>query len=94
VNEQPKIPEWLKALGRGFEWPVNERTKFERRIAKGGWPPDWFATAKTDEAPWVFYLTDIFIDHCLKKTDQIIERLGAYVNEGLIRQNQTLKKDK
>jgi hypothetical protein len=65
-----------KMFHKGFEWPVKERTNFERRIPEEGWPPEWFAEATTDEAPWIFYLTDTFIDHCLS-IDQIIEGLGA-----------------
>jgi hypothetical protein len=78
-----------KMFHNGFEWPVQERTRFKQRITDQGWPSDWFAKSETDKAPWIFYLTDAFIDHCLKTIDQIMDGLGAYVNETWNRRSQT-----
>jgi hypothetical protein len=63
----------------GFEWPDSERQAFERRIARDRWPRDWFALATSDGKPWVFYLSDTFVVHCLTMVDQIFAGLGAFV---------------
>ncbi len=65
----------------GFEWPDTERNAFERRIAADGWPQDWFAQASSDGKPWVFYLSDTFVQHCLTMVDQIFAGLGAFVRQ-------------
>lgn len=69
----------------GFEWPIDERERFQKRIKDAGWPSDWFARATTDDKPWVFYLTDMFIDHCLTTIDQTIKGIGAFCNKELLR---------
>ena len=50
-----------KMFHLGFEWPDTERSAFERRIVDDGWPQDWFTQATTDGKPWVFYLSDTFV---------------------------------
>jgi hypothetical protein len=80
-----------KMFHNGFEWPVQERAKFKKRITDEGWPSDWFAKSETDEVPWIFYFTDAFIDHCLQTIDDVLDGLGAYVNETWSRKNQTQK---
>ncbi len=63
----------------GFEWPVDERRAFEARIRDTNWPSDWFARATRGGDPWIFYMSEIFIEHCLTTIDQVIEGLGAFV---------------
>lgn len=67
----------------GFEWPVEERQRFAKRIDESGWPVDWFVTATTGGEPWIFYLTDIFTSHCFDLVESVIEGLGAYAREKL-----------
>lgn len=67
----------------GFEWPVNERSSFEKYITKDQWPSGWFAKATSGGSPWVFYLTEVFLDHCLATVDRIIDGIGGYVLERL-----------
>jgi len=75
----------------GFEWPLDERKRFEQHINQGisneGWSPDWFDSATTDGIPWIFYLTDNFVDHCLDSFDHVVEGMGIYVEEQLARRN-------
>jgi len=69
----------------GFEWPLAERIAFEKRIHQARWPADWFAKATVGDQPWVFYLTDVFITHCLDTVDRVIKGLGAFANQELER---------
>ena len=68
-----------KMFHLGFEWPDTERSAFERRIVADGWPQDWLSQATSDSQPWVFYLSDTFVQHCLATVDQIFAGLGAFV---------------
>ena len=65
-----------KMFHLGFEWPLIEREKFQQRIA--AWPSDWFATANEGGKPWIFYLTDTFVLHCLDSIDKVLSGLGAF----------------
>ena len=62
----------------GFEWPPEERDAFAKHIAAEQWPSDWFATATYDGKPWIYYLTDVFVDHCLDRIGQVVYSIGAY----------------
>ncbi len=70
-----------KMFHNGFEWPVEERERFERRIEQAGWPSEWFAKATTGGHPWVFYMTDQLIQHCLDMIEQIIAGIGRFCND-------------
>lgn len=65
----------------GIEWPKSERDGFAKRISEAAWPTEWFAGASSGGDPWMFYMTDVFIEHVLKTTDEIIEGIGAYCNK-------------
>lgn len=68
-----------KMFHRGFEWPEADRLAFDNRIRSEGWPVDWFGRATSGGEPWVFYLSEAFVDHCLKSVDAVILGLGAFV---------------
>ena len=70
-----------KMFHHGFEWPLNERRKFEQTIRKGEWPSNWFIKSWIGDEPWIFYLSTIFIDHCLLTIDQVIQGVGAYLEQ-------------
>lgn len=70
-----------KMLHCGFEWKPDVRNAFDKRIKDDGWPPAWFERATSGGEPWVFYMTDAFIDHCVKTTEAVIDAIGAYCNE-------------
>lgn len=63
----------------GFEWPVEEREAFEALIADAGWPSDWFSKATSDDKPWIFYMSDAFVDHSLATIEEVLSGLGAFV---------------
>jgi hypothetical protein len=66
-------------LHNGFEWPCCRRKAFDRRRAN--WPLEWFSPAKHDNRPWVFYLTDAFIDPCLDTIENVLTGIGAFARE-------------
>lgn len=68
-----------KMFHLGFEWPDRERNAFERKIVASGWPQNWFSQATSDGKPWIFYVRDTFVRHCLTMIDQIFAGLGAFV---------------
>jgi len=67
-----------KMVHCGFEWPVAERDKFERRIQECKWRQDWFSMATHNERPWIFYMSGTFIEHCLEAIEAIIVGIGRY----------------
>jgi hypothetical protein len=67
----------------GFEWPIEERTRFDNRIAQSGWPAEWFTWATSGGSPWIFYLTATFAGRSLEAIDEIIGGVGAFAREQL-----------
>lgn len=65
----------------GFEWPLHERKRFGELIAAEGWSDGWFKKSTTGGNPWIFYLTDEFIAHCLEMIDQVLEGVGRYLEQ-------------
>jgi hypothetical protein len=61
----------------GFEWPIEEREKFAKQAAQ--WPSDWFSLATSGGKPWIFYMSDTFIDQVLNSIDQALKVLGQFV---------------
>ncbi len=70
-----------KMFHHGFEWPLDERKRFAKRIDESGWPADWFARATSGDEPWVFYMTAPFIGRCVELVEGVIEGIGAYCNQ-------------
>ena len=65
----------------GFEWPMDERRNFGSRITEEGWPSDWFKKSTTGGDPWIFYLSEEFVAHCLRTIDEVLEGTGRYLKE-------------
>ena len=63
----------------GFEWPMEERQRFDQRLS--AWPDDWFSKATSGGDPWVFYMSPTFVVHCLDRTEQIIAGIGRFRKE-------------
>ena len=88
---QPFLPDgYQKALSalfsyrnnmfhNGFEWPPEARQKFANRIKNDGWPDNWFSQATRNDEPWVFYMSDDFISHCLQLIDEVLEGVGKFI---------------
>ena len=63
----------------GFEWPPEERAKFQKRINSEGWPADWFKKSTSGGDPWIFYMSDEFIYRILVLIDEILEGIGDFL---------------
>ena len=70
-----------KMFHLGFEWPMEERIKFDERVRSGEWPASWFQKSKTGDEPWIFYMSDEFIRHCLTTIDGVLEGVGAFLKQ-------------
>jgi hypothetical protein len=70
-----------KMLHCGFEWPAKERNGFAKTIAEKHWPEKWFSQWTSDGKPFMFYLTDAYIDHCLKTINDIIPGIGKFLRK-------------
>lgn len=64
----------------GTEWLSKDRREFAAIIGKCQWQ-NWFVWATSGGEPWIVYLTDAFVDHCVetightaKAFDRIRER--------------------
>jgi len=67
-----------KMFHGGFEWQPEIREKFAARIANDKWPSNWFDKACSGGQPWIFYLTDAFVDHCLEMIEAVLRGFGAF----------------
>lgn len=67
-----------KMFHNGFLWPEDEREKFQKMIQERHWPSDWFYTTNQNEKPYIFYMSNEFIEHCLKTIDGILDGISAF----------------
>ena len=63
----------------GLEWPADERREFPGLIRDSGWSGSWFNWSEDRDGPWVFYLTDDFVSHCLDLFEQVFEVVQKYI---------------
>lgn len=72
-----------KMFHYGFEWPPEQRAGFASRIVNEKWPANWFekATRGPPQEPWIFYLSDEMVSHCLKTTEAVLKGFGAFVRQ-------------
>ena len=77
-----------KMFHLGFEWPLDERLNFAKRITNEAWPNDWFAKATSDGKPWVFYLSKVFIEHCLATIEKVLDAFSVLVRDELLPKHQ------
>lgn len=68
-----------KMFHNGFEWPKDERAKFERLIVTSGWPSDWFSRSTSNHETWIIYMSDVLIRHSLTRIDEILVGIGAFI---------------
>lgn len=61
----------------GFEWPEKRCEEFAARIEQTGWQ-EWFSGSTRADKPWIFYMTDKFIEHCLDVVHRVLESFGSY----------------
>lgn len=68
----------------GFEWPLEVRQRFEKRANEKGWPQHWISKASADEKPWIFCLSDDYIEEYLVTLDQVLDAIGGFVRDELL----------
>jgi hypothetical protein len=73
-----------KMFHNGLEWPMEERLRFAKRIEDESWPNEWFSRATSGDEPWIYYLSQSFIDHCLQTIVQILDGFSAFVQKELV----------
>ncbi len=65
----------------GFEWPNDKVERFQSRIQNKHWPSTWFQHSSKNDVPWIYYMSEEFIQHCLKLIDQVLDGVGEYLEE-------------
>lgn len=60
----------------GFEWPIERRGEFAAQIKSQGLPPDWFTHSSRGGAPWIYYMTQTYVDRCLTLVDEVLTAVG------------------
>ena len=60
----------------GFEWPQEERRKFQGRLSE--WPYQWFGVSTSEGDPWMFYMSTEFITQCLDTAVQVLKGFAIY----------------
>ena len=64
-------------LHNGLEWPVDRREKFANQVAR--WPKGWFEKAESKHKPWVWYMSEMFIQRVLGFIDEVLEAAGQHI---------------
>lgn len=64
-------------LHNGLEWPVDRREKFANQVAR--WPKGWFEKAESNHKPWVWYMSDMFIQRTLVFIDEVLDAAGQHI---------------
>lgn len=64
-------------LHNGLEWPLERREKFANQVAR--WPKGWFEKAESNQKPWVWYMSDLFIQRVLRFIDEVLEAAGQHI---------------
>lgn len=61
----------------GFEWPARECISFGSEIDRERWAR-LFANASRDGVPFIFYMTEYFVEASLAAIHKLLDGLGAY----------------
>lgn len=64
-------------LHNGLEWPIERREKFANQVAR--WPKGWFEKAESNRKPWVWYMSDAFIQRVLRFIDEVLDAAGQHI---------------
>ncbi|RUW90243.1 hypothetical protein [Mesorhizobium sp. M7A.F.Ca.US.010.02.1.1] len=67
-----------KMFHGGFEWSLEQRTRFARQIEARHWE-HFFSAATTDEEPWIFYVRKEVIAEMPSRIEAILDSWGAFV---------------
>lgn len=64
----------------GFEWPTSKRETFKKLIEERGWT-GWFSFSERNGLPWVFYLSEAFLESWRTALGEIINGVGRFSRE-------------
>lgn len=64
-------------LHNGLEWPVERRKKFANQVNK--WPKGWFEKSESNNEPWVWYMSNAFIQRVLRFIDEVLDAAGQHI---------------
>ena len=70
-----------RMLHHGLEWPPDVRNSFAEFIKP--FPKNWFSSSTSGGEPWVFYMTEDFVQHLLKIVEAIFETITDYTSDVL-----------
>lgn len=73
-----------KMFHHGFEWPLDVRKAFATRVTAAGCLNSWVSAATSGDDPWVFFLTEAFIDHCVATVNQSLDAIARFVRDELL----------
>jgi hypothetical protein len=65
---------------------VRNQEKFSERILQEKWPTNWFEQSTKGGEPWIFYMSETFVDHCLVTINGTIDGAGRYSKEHNMKQ--------
>ena len=68
-----------KMFHHGLEWPMQQRLAFQRQIE--AWPTHWFEKSESDHKPWIFYLSQSFLDEFMALINPTLDGMGAFIEE-------------
>ncbi len=61
----------------GFEWPEERCLEFAAHVEQRNWQT-WFSNSSHGDEPWIFFMTDEFINHCFGMIHKLLDSFGAY----------------
>lgn len=68
----------------GLEWQNENTEKFKHKLETSNWPKNWFDCSKRNDTPWIYFMTTIMIERCLKFINEIEVAAGSYYIEKII----------
>jgi hypothetical protein len=63
----------------GFEWPIREREKFQAKIQEENWPEEWYSFSTTNDKPWIYYLSNDFINNYVELIVETLIGVSKYI---------------
>lgn len=68
-----------KMFHHGLEWPLPQRLAFQQQVDT--WPAHWFKKAESDHKPWIFYLSQSFLDEFIALINLTLDSMGTFIKE-------------
>src|SRR3546814_8836871 len=73
-----RISDWVQTCALPIlEWPIERREKCANQVAR--WTKGWFEKAESNQKPWVWYMSDAFIQRVLRFIDEVLDAAGQHI---------------